>query len=67
LRLFGQPRIFLLRNIQLSKKTTPEKPPSKQMESIAGKGLAKGKLSVQQTKSLSARVLSEGSAVSRKK
>jgi hypothetical protein len=66
LRLFGQPRIFLLRNIQLSKKTTPEKPPSKQMESIAGKGLAKGKLSVQQTKSLSARV-SEGSAVSRKK
>jgi len=48
-------------------KTTPEKPPGKRISSEAGKGMATGKLSKRQTRSVSGRILSERASTTRKK
>lgn len=46
-------------------KTTEEKPPTRQVSSEAGKGLATGNLSKRETRSVSGRVLSERAAMQR--
>jgi hypothetical protein len=46
---------------------TPEKPPAKRISSEAGKGMATGKLSKPQTRSVSGRILSERASTTRKK
>jgi hypothetical protein len=51
----------------MARRTTPEKPPSRQVSSEAGKGLATGRLSKSETRSVSGRVLSERAATKKKK
>ena len=49
------------------KKTTPEKPPGRRVSTEAGKGLATGRLSKPETRSVSGRVLSERAASKKKR
>jgi len=51
----------------MPRKSTPEKPPTQRVSSEAGKGLATGRLSKPETRSVSGRVLSERAATRRKR
>ena len=51
----------------MPRKSTPEKPPTRRVSSEAGKGLATGRLSKAETRSVSGRVLSEGAATRKKR
>ena len=51
----------------MARKTTPEKPPTKQEASLAGKALRTGKATPAQIRSLAGRIESERAAVKRAK
>lgn len=51
----------------MARKTTPEKPPTKQEASIAGKALRTGKATPAQIRSMAGRIESERAAVKRAK
>jgi hypothetical protein len=51
----------------MARKTTPEKPPTKQEASLAGKALRTGKATPAQIRSMAGRIESERAAVKRAK
>jgi hypothetical protein len=51
----------------MARKTTPEKPPTKQEASLAGKALRTGKATPAQIRSMAGRIESERAAVKRDK
>ncbi len=51
----------------MARKTTPEKPPTKQEASVAGRALRTGKATPAQIRSMAGRIESERSAVKRTK
>jgi hypothetical protein len=54
-------------SFQMARKTTPEKPPTKQEASLAGKALRTGKATPAQIRSMAGRIESERAAVKRAK
>ena len=51
----------------MARKTTPEKPPTKQEASLAGKALRTGKATPAQIRSMAGRIESERAAIKRAK
>jgi len=51
----------------MARRSTPERPPTRRVSSEAGKGLATGRLSKRETRSVSGRVLSERAASKKKR